>query len=102
MKLKNVMKKYGPAAGTAALVAAAPMAVLAGAGGTEFDSIYTQLTGWTTGTLGKIISLGMILVGLGMGVVRQSIVAVVVGVGGGLALANAPTVIDNIVGATIS
>jgi len=101
MKLKSMFKKFGPTAAMVALVSLVPLAAMAGAGGTEFDVIYGQLSDWTTGTLGKIIALGMIMVGLGMGVVRQSIVAVVVGVGGGLALANAPAVIDNIVGATI-
>lgn len=74
---------------------------LAGAGGTEFDDVYATLTGWAQGTLGKIIALGMILTGLGMGVVRQSIAAIVVGVAGGLALFNAPTVLDAIVGAVL-
>ncbi|MDT0618577.1 MAG: TraA family conjugative transfer protein [Salinisphaeraceae bacterium] len=76
-------------------------AAYAGAGGTEFDTIYQQLTDWTEGTLGRIIALGMIITGLGWGVVRQSIMAVVVGVAGGLALANAPTVIDNILGGVL-
>lgn len=73
----------------------------AGTGGTEFATIYTQLTDWSEGTLGKIIALGMILVGLGWGVVKQSVMAVVVGVAGGLILSNAPAVVDNIMGATI-
>ena len=37
---------------------------VAGTGGTEFDDIYTLLVGWTQGTLGKIIALGMFMVGL--------------------------------------
>lgn len=73
----------------------------AGSGGTEFNTVYQQLTGWTEGTLGKIIALGMIITGLGMGVLRQSIMGVVVGVAGGLALANAPTVIDAIMGGVL-
>lgn len=80
---------------------AAPALALAGAGGSEFDGVYTTLTDWSQGTLGKIISLGMILTGIGMGVVRQSVAAIVVGIAGGLALFNAPTVLDGIVGASL-
>ncbi len=70
---------------------------MAGTGGTEFDDIYNLLVGWTQGTLGKIIALGMFMVGLAAGIVNQSIVAVVIGIGGALALYYAPTVISNVV-----
>ncbi len=74
---------------------------VAGTGGTEFDAIYTLLVGWTQGTLGKIIALTMFLVGLSGGIIRQSIAAVVVGVGGALALFYGPTVIGGVVSAVI-
>jgi conjugal transfer pilus assembly protein TraA len=71
--------------------------VMAGTGGTEFDDIYTLLVGWTQGTLGKIIALGMFMVGLSAGIVNQSIVSVVIGIGGALALYYGPTVISGVV-----
>ena len=86
-----------------ALLAAslAPCIAQAGVGGAEFDTIYSTLTDWAQGTLGRVIALGMILVGLGIGVIRQSIMGAIVGVAGGLALFNAPDIIDGIVGAVI-
>lgn len=75
--------------------------VLAGTGGSEFDDIYNLLVGWTQGTLGKIISLGMFLVGLAAGIVNQSIISVVIGIGGALALYYGPTVINGVVAAVI-
>ena len=82
-------------------LAFAPCIAQAGVGGAEFDTIYTTLTDWAQGTLGRVIALGMILVGLGIGVIRQSIMGAIVGVAGGLALFNAPDIIDGIVGAVI-
>lgn len=82
-------------------VALASNEAMAGTAGTEFDDIYTLLVGWTQGTLGKIIALGMFMVGLAAGIVNQSIIAVVIGIGGALALYYAPTVIDGVVAALI-
>jgi conjugal transfer pilus assembly protein TraA len=81
------------------LVAVGAMASTTGS--TEFGAIYTRLTQWTDGTLGRIIALGMIIVGLGIGVVRQSIMGVVVGVGGGLVMSQAPTLVSGIIGSVI-
>ncbi|MCX7099424.1 MAG: pili assembly chaperone [Methylococcales bacterium] len=74
---------------------------MAGTGGTEFDDIYTLLTGWTQGVLGKIISLAMSIVGLTAGVVNQTIMPVVVGIGGALALYYGPNIINGIVTALV-
>jgi len=73
----------------------------AGTGGTEFGDIYTTLEGWATGSLGKVISIGAFLVGIAAGIVRQSIMAVVTGIGTALAVNYSPTVIDSIVQALI-
>ncbi|MBS3952243.1 MAG: pili assembly chaperone, partial [Methylomicrobium sp.] len=69
--------------------------------GSEFDDIYTLLVGWTQGTLGKIIALGMFMVGLSAGIVTQSIVSVVIGIGGALALYYGPNVINGVVAALV-
>lgn len=68
----------------------------AGTGGTEFDSIWTTVKDWTQGTLGRIIAGSMILVGIIAGVIRQSLMAFAVGIGGGVGLYNSPTIIENI------
>ena len=76
--------------------------VIAGQGGDEFSAVYDTLVDWSQGTLGRIIAIAMILVGLVAGVVRQSIMAVVMGVAGCMALYNAPTVIEAIMTANPS
>ena len=80
------------------LMVAGGLAV-AGTGGTEFDTIYQTLLGWLQGTLGKIIALTALAVGLTIGIMRQSIMAVVVGVAMAMALYYGPTVIDGVVAA---
>ena len=62
--------------------------------GEEFSDLYTLLKGWCTGYLGKSIAISFILVGLGMGIIRGSIVAAVVCIASAVALLMAPTVID--------
>lgn len=86
---------------TIALALAIPALVIAGAGGTEFNTIYGVLSGWMTGTLGKIITVALIITGVAMGVVRQTVIAAVPGIAAGLVMAYAPGVIDNILTAII-
>ncbi|MBQ9241448.1 MAG: hypothetical protein IJ164_09000 [Duodenibacillus sp.] len=62
--------------------------------GEEFSDLYTLLKGWCTGYLGKSIAISFILVGLGMGIIRGSIVAAVVCIASAVALLMAPSVID--------
>lgn len=84
--------------GILGVVMAAPALALAGTGGTaEFGTIYTTVQGWMQGTLGKVIALSALGVGLGMGVVRQSIMAVVLGVAMGLSSYYGPQILDNII-----
>ncbi len=73
----------------------------AGTGGTEFDDVWDTLTDWTQGTLGRIISGGMIVVGLVAGIVRQSLMAFAIGIGGGMGLYNTSTVLESIMTATL-
>src|SRR5690606_22417111 len=73
------------AAATIALMLAATTA-LAGTGGDNFDSVWIQLTDWMQGTLGRIIIGLMILAGIGAGVLRQSLMPFITGVGGGVGL----------------
>ncbi|MGE0383521.1 MAG: TraA family conjugative transfer protein [Gammaproteobacteria bacterium] len=87
---------------TAALVLSviAPDA-FAGTNGTEFQNIYTQITDWMTGFLGRLIAAAMVLVGIIAGVARQSLTGFLLGVGSGLGLSAAPTIINGIVSATL-
>lgn len=74
----------------------------AGTGGSEFDSIWETVKDWSQGTLGRVISVVMVLVGIVGGIARQSIMAFAIGVGGGVGLYNTPNIIESIVTATIS
>ena len=75
---------------------------LAGTGGSsEFGSIYTLLTGWLQGMLGRILAVTFVMVGLVSGVMRGSMMGLVLGIACGLGVYTAPTVIDNIVTATL-
>ena len=76
--------------------------VHAGTGGDEFKDLYDQLMGWVQGTLGKVVAVSMILVGIIAGVARQSIMAFAVGIAAGLGLYYAPTVIDKTLSAAVS
>ena len=96
----NVNQRTAMTAGLIVLAALAAGSAMAGTGGDEFSTVYDTLVEWTQGTLGRIISIAMILVGLVAGVVRQSIMALVVGLAGGMGLYNAPTVIEAVMTAT--
>ena len=67
------------------LVLLAPDA-LAGAGGTEFNNVWTLLTGWVEGLLGRIIAIVFVIVGLVAGVVRGSIMGFVLGIASGVGM----------------
>lgn len=82
------------------LVMLAPDA-MAGTAGTEFSNVWTLLTGWVEGLLGRIIAIVFVIVGLVAGVVRGSIMGFVLGVASGVGLFAAPTIITNIVTATL-
>lgn len=73
----------------------------AGTGGTEFTEIYTLVQGWTQGFLGKTIAVSAFLVGMAIGIVRQSLMSIALGIGGAMAIYYTPNIIDGIVTALI-
>ena len=87
------MKKFLLAA--VAMVAAG--SAMAGTGATgnaaDFQSALTMLTDWSTGTLGAVISVAVVLVGLGIGILRQSVIAVVAGIAAAIVLSQGPTIL---------
>ncbi|ADV02138.1 MULTISPECIES: TraA family conjugative transfer protein [Comamonadaceae] len=90
---------------TALLLAVAvslPMQAMAGAGGSEFTQVYDQLTGWSNGILGKSLGVAALLVGLGVGVIKQSVIAAVVGVAMALTAGFGPGVIDGVITSGVS
>jgi conjugal transfer pilus assembly protein TraA len=74
---------------------------LAGTGTGTFDQVYQTVTDWTQGTLGRIITLAMIVVGIVAGIGRQSLLAFATGLGAGVGMYNAPDIVDSILQATI-
>lgn len=86
-------------------VAVAPGAIAAtavgGSGGTEFSAIVTQMTDWLEGGLGQVLALGALSVGLGIGVVQQSVMAVVVGIAMAIAVFYGPGILTATISAAL-
>lgn len=77
------------------------MSALALAGGdSTFNAPVTWLNNALTGSLGRTIALGSLAVGLGIGVVQQSVMSVVVGTAIALAASVGPGVLTGILGAS--
>lgn len=75
-------------------------AMAAGLGGSaEFGGVYSTIKTWIEGDIGGIIALLIFAVGMGMGIMKQSLGAIVIGLGGALAAANGADVIEGIMGA---
>lgn len=99
MKRKHKVLFVGMLVFIALMAAALP--VLASSTTGPLTDVYSSLTDWSKGNVGKVISLGMILVGIVAGIANQSLMAFAVGIGGGLGLYNAPTIIDTVFSATL-
>ena len=99
-KMKKIMT-VAAAVGLVGAVTILPETALAGTGGTEFADVWTKLTDWMQGTLGRIAAGAMILVGIIAGVARQSLMSFAVGIGGGIGLYNTPGILDAILSASL-
>jgi len=86
------------------MVVAVGVAMAAG-GDTTFGDATTgplgTLTGWLTGSMGKIFAIGALATGLGVGIVKQSVMSVAVGVGIALAASAGPAVLDAVFAAAM-
>lgn len=95
--MKNVFTKKNVLTSAAVLapVAASGVAFAAAAGtnSADFDTIVTLITEWLEGSLGKVLALASLAVGLAIGVSQQSIMAVLVGVAMALAVSFGPSVL---------
>jgi len=69
------------------------------------DSTFATATTWLndklTGSLGKTFALGSLAVGLGIGIVKQSVMAVAVGVGMAITASIAPGILGGIFSAVM-
>jgi len=91
------LRKFAAATALAAPAALVLGTAIAGSGGSEFAGIVTQLTDWLEGGLGQVLALGALAVGLGIGIVQQSIMSVVVGIAMAIAVFYGPGVMTGIV-----
>jgi conjugal transfer pilus assembly protein TraA len=90
---EDVLKKIQFA--FALMVLTALFSVMAHAGmDTTFDGWVDAMTAWIEGSLGKGISIAFVVVGIVMGVVRQSLISFAIGVGCALGLNYTPAVIN--------
>lgn len=100
-KLTKTRARSAALRAATALALLSPAMAFAGSTDTTFDSVYTQAVNWTQGSLGRLITLVFILVGLIGGIARQSLIAFAVGVGGGIGLYNAPSIVASLFSANI-
>lgn len=93
------------------LVAAVALATMAGGAmaaansdttfGTQTAGPVGTLTSWMTGSMGKMFAIGALAVGLGIGIVKQSVMSVAVGTGIALAANTGPAVLNSIFSAVL-
>lgn len=95
-KSKSVMKTA-----VFAIIAMLAVPAMASTANTDFDAVFTTLKDWVEGSLGRVLAIAMIVIGITMGVARQSILAFAIGIAAGLGLYTAPTIIESIVSVTI-
>lgn len=90
-------KNIAIAAGLAFLACGAAFA------GTDntFNGPVGQLTNWLEGTMGQMFAIGSLAVGLGIGIVKQSVMSVAVGTGIALSASAGPAVLSGIFNAVI-
>jgi conjugal transfer pilus assembly protein TraA len=66
-----------------------------------FGTAVQTITEWLSGSLGRLISMALIAVGIIGGIARQSLMGFAIGIGSGLGLANAGTIIGTMYTATL-
>ncbi len=96
----NLIKKMRSFSLLDALAALAP-AAFAGTTGSEFQNLYTLVSGWSNGYLGRTIAVGAFLVGAIVGFAKSTAMPALVGVIFALLFAVGPGVIDGIASAVI-
>ena len=98
MNTKTIFKYAVPAA----MLVGASAAMASNATDTTFKSVQDLLTNWSQGSLGKVLAIGALVVGIGFGLVRQSVIAAVVGLSMAVVLSYGPDIINGIFVATAS
>lgn len=99
LNLKNYTKKYGLFTALLFLLVGTSMATTTD---TTFATVYNTVRDWSQGTLGRLLALSAFLIGMGIGLVKQSAMAVVLGVAFALILRYGPDVIEGIFGFAVA
>ena len=73
-----------------------PETALGGTTGTEFQSIYDKVKGWSTGYLGRLLALCTFIIGLGASIMRQTLFPALTGIGVALVVSLGPSLIEGI------
>lgn len=60
-----------------------------------------RIANWLRGSMGQMFAIGALAVGLGIGIVKQSVMSVAVGVGIALAASAGPNILGGIFGAVL-
>lgn len=89
MKIKNLLAP-------AVLMLVATGSAFAGTD-TTFDAVYNTVAGWATGSLGKLFAVAAFIIGMGIGLVKQSAMAIVLGLAFALIMFYGPGIIDSLV-----
>jgi conjugal transfer pilus assembly protein TraA len=77
-----------------------PALALAGTADTEFQPLYQKFIDWVGGYMGKTLAVAGLIGGLFIGIVRQSPLPAIAGIGAAIFAAYGPVVIQGLVGAT--
>ena len=89
-------------AGVATLaVVAIAMDAHAGTATSAFDTIYSTTKDWLQSGLGRLVSLAAVGYGLGAGLFRNSVTGAVTGVGGGMVMYAAPSLVEGALTAVV-
>lgn len=95
--MTNAAKKFAlPMLAGAAVAGSALAAANNAAGDNTFSTITNTVNAWATGSLGRLLAIAAFIIGMGVGLVRQSAIAVVVGLAFAIILAYGPGVINGI------
>ena len=100
LKLMNSRKNANLMFIAAALAVTAGTAVAATTG-TEFNGLVTMLRGWAEGGLGLALAMAAFLIGLAVGLMKQTVMPAVVGIGVALFATLGPGIIASMFTAII-
>jgi len=99
--MNQLLKKLYLRAGIAGTTALAAVPAMAGTTGSEFESLYNLVRGWSDGYLGKTLAIAAFLVGAIVGFAKSTAMPALVGVVFAVLFSIGPSVIDGITTAVI-